>query len=185
MESHSRRVTLPIRQAGRARPGQSLVEFMLALPVFVLLLFAVIDGARGMYAYVALSNAASLGAHTAAETVSQNSAFGQPSQTTYNSFLSSVVASVRGQLGIVKVDLSTTATADTSGSNTIDVHNSSITITGHGSDGSQYLYNGTTSKYDETSVQCTMTATFQPVLLSLFFPNGIKMQTTGSVEYPL
>jgi Flp pilus assembly protein TadG len=49
-----------------ARPdrsrGQTLVEFALVLPIFLLLLFAVIDGGRYIYLSSALSNAAREGA---------------------------------------------------------------------------------------------------------------------------
>ena len=52
------------RQRGSAaRPrGQTLVEFALVLPVFLLLLFAVIDGGRYVFLSSAMSNAAREGA---------------------------------------------------------------------------------------------------------------------------
>ena len=52
-----------------ARPnprGQSLVEFALVLPVFLLILFGVIDGARLIYTNSQLSQAAREGARVAA-----------------------------------------------------------------------------------------------------------------------
>lgn len=57
----STRPVLPTfrRTAGR---GQTLVEFALVLPIFVLLLFAVIDGGRYIFLSSALSNAAREGA---------------------------------------------------------------------------------------------------------------------------
>ena len=57
----STRPTLPTsrRRAGR---GQTLVEFALVFPIFILLLFAVIDGGRYIFLSSALSNAAREGA---------------------------------------------------------------------------------------------------------------------------
>lgn len=41
-----------------ARRGQSLVEFALILPIFLLVLFGIIDLGRGVYAYNTIQNAA-------------------------------------------------------------------------------------------------------------------------------
>jgi hypothetical protein len=46
--------------------GQTLVEFALVLPVFILLLFGLIDGSRYVYMNIVLSQAAREGARTAA-----------------------------------------------------------------------------------------------------------------------
>lgn len=55
-----------IRRSKRQRTrGQSLVEFALVLPVFLLMLFGLIDGARYVFASNALSNAAREGARKA------------------------------------------------------------------------------------------------------------------------
>jgi Flp pilus assembly protein TadG len=51
----------PARRGHRSR-GQSLVEFALVLPIFLFLLFAVIDGGRYVYLNSSLSNAAREGA---------------------------------------------------------------------------------------------------------------------------
>lgn len=51
----------PFQDGGR-RQGQSLVEFALVLPIFLLLLFAVIDGGRYVYVNSTISNAAREGA---------------------------------------------------------------------------------------------------------------------------
>lgn len=53
--------TIRARSARRSR-GQSLVEFALVLPIFLFLLFAVIDGGRYVYLNSSLSNAAREGA---------------------------------------------------------------------------------------------------------------------------
>jgi hypothetical protein len=54
--------------AGRRRhsPGQTLVEFALVFPVFVLLFFGVIDGGRAIYMNTVVSQAAREGARLAA-----------------------------------------------------------------------------------------------------------------------
>jgi Flp pilus assembly protein TadG len=55
-------------QRSRRHPsrGQSLVEFALVLPVFLLMLFGLFDGARYVFVSNAISNAAREGARTAA-----------------------------------------------------------------------------------------------------------------------
>jgi Flp pilus assembly protein TadG len=53
-----------LRRRVRAR-GQSLVEFALVFPVFIFLLFTVIDGGRFVFANSAVSNAAREGARLA------------------------------------------------------------------------------------------------------------------------
>lgn len=45
--------------------GQSLVEFALILPIFLLLLFGIIDLGRGVYAYNTIQNAAREGTRVA------------------------------------------------------------------------------------------------------------------------
>lgn len=57
------------RIAGRLRKteaGQALVEFTLILPIFLLLLFAIVDFGRGFYTWVLVTNAAREGARMAA-----------------------------------------------------------------------------------------------------------------------
>jgi hypothetical protein len=53
------------RAASRRTHGQSLVEFALILPIFLLLFFAVVDGARYVYMSSVLSQAAREGARLA------------------------------------------------------------------------------------------------------------------------
>lgn len=48
------------------RPAQSLVEFAIVVPLFLLLLFAVIDFSRLLFTYISLSNATREMARTAA-----------------------------------------------------------------------------------------------------------------------
>lgn len=59
------------RAARRLRPcrgesGQTLVEFSLVLPIFLVLLFALVDFGRGYYSWVLVTNAAREGARAAA-----------------------------------------------------------------------------------------------------------------------
>jgi Flp pilus assembly protein TadG len=63
--------------------GQSLVEFALVLPLFLLLVFALIDFTRLMYTYVSLSNAAREMARVAAVTTNWSSA---NAVTTFNNY---------------------------------------------------------------------------------------------------
>ncbi len=51
--------------ASRDRRGQSMVEFALVLPIFVLILVGIFDFGRGIYAFNTISNAAREGARLA------------------------------------------------------------------------------------------------------------------------
>lgn len=55
-----------MRRGDEGRSGQSLVEFALVLPIFILMLFGVLDVGRLVYANAALSQAAREGARLAA-----------------------------------------------------------------------------------------------------------------------
>lgn len=54
-----------LAKKGRIPRGQSLVEFALVLPIFLLLLFGLIDGGRLVYMHTVLSQAAREGARVA------------------------------------------------------------------------------------------------------------------------
>lgn len=54
------------RRYGRGERGQSLVEFVLVLPVFLLLLFAIIDFGMGFHAWLTVTNSAREGARLGA-----------------------------------------------------------------------------------------------------------------------
>ena len=54
------------RGRGSAERGQGLAEFALIFPIVVLLLIAVFDIGRGVYAYTSIANAARMGARVAA-----------------------------------------------------------------------------------------------------------------------
>ncbi len=58
-------MTAVIWRSRRRTTGQSLVEFALVLPVFLLLLFGLIDGARLIFQHTVLSQAAREGARVA------------------------------------------------------------------------------------------------------------------------
>ncbi len=53
---------VPRRRHGRGERGQSLVEFVLVLPIFLLLLFAIIDFGMGFHAWITVTNASREGA---------------------------------------------------------------------------------------------------------------------------
>ena len=50
---------------GNRRRGQALAEFALVVPLFLILVFGIVDFARGIFAYSVLSNAAREGARYA------------------------------------------------------------------------------------------------------------------------
>jgi len=54
------------RARGRGRRGQAMVEFALVIPIFLLLLVAIFDLGRAVFAYNTLTNAAREGARLAA-----------------------------------------------------------------------------------------------------------------------
>jgi Flp pilus assembly protein TadG len=50
------------RQRGKGEDGQSLVEFALVLPIFLLVLFAIVDFGMAFHAWIAVTNSAREGA---------------------------------------------------------------------------------------------------------------------------
>src|SRR5262245_43328868 len=66
MGFRAHRATGERRDAGEHDEGQSLVEFAIALPIFLLALFGVIDAGRLVYVNSALSQAAREGARLGA-----------------------------------------------------------------------------------------------------------------------
>jgi Flp pilus assembly protein TadG len=58
-------MALPLRRRSRRSRGQALVEFALVLPVFLLILFGIIDAGRLIYTYNTIANAARDGARVA------------------------------------------------------------------------------------------------------------------------
>ena len=75
------------RRAGNER-GQALVEFALVLPIFVLLLVAIFDLGRAVFAYNTLTNAAREGARMAI----------------VNQYKPSIVARAKQQTAIVELN---------------------------------------------------------------------------------
>jgi Flp pilus assembly protein TadG len=63
---------LPGRQKREKSRGQTLVEFALILPVFLVLTLGVVDGARVFSAYIAITNGAREGALFAAQSTNYN-----------------------------------------------------------------------------------------------------------------
>jgi Flp pilus assembly protein TadG len=57
---------MSLRNRGGSQRGQGLAEFALVFPIIVLLLVAVFDIGRGVYAYTSIANAARQGARVAA-----------------------------------------------------------------------------------------------------------------------
>ena len=54
------------RARGRGERGQSLVEFALLLPIFLILLFAIVDFGLGLNAWITITNSAREGARVGA-----------------------------------------------------------------------------------------------------------------------
>ena len=54
------------RARGRGERGQSLVEFALLLPIFLILLFAIVDFGLGLNAWITITNSAREGARAGA-----------------------------------------------------------------------------------------------------------------------
>jgi Flp pilus assembly protein TadG len=54
------------RKRGRGERGQGLVEFVLVLPIFLLLVFAIIDFGMGFHAWLTVTNSAREGARLGA-----------------------------------------------------------------------------------------------------------------------
>src|SRR6188768_107415 len=76
------------RRDAASRRGQALVEFALVLPIFILLLVAIFDLGRAVFAYNTLTNAAREGARIAI----------------VNQYQPSIVARAKSQTNIVELD---------------------------------------------------------------------------------
>jgi Flp pilus assembly protein TadG len=70
------------RRRGAPRRGQALVEFALVLPIFILLLVAIFDLGRAVFAYNTLTNAAREGARMAIVNQYQPSIIARAKQST-------------------------------------------------------------------------------------------------------
>jgi Flp pilus assembly protein TadG len=62
-QARRRRLLRTLRESDA---GQSLVEFSMILPIFLILLFALVDFGRGFYSWMVITNAAREGARAAA-----------------------------------------------------------------------------------------------------------------------
>jgi Flp pilus assembly protein TadG len=88
--------------AARAEVGQSLVEFAMILPIFLVLLFALADFGRGFYAWMIVTNAAREGARSAAV---QDNATTIDSKI-YGSFCSNGSSPTKGTCSIWPISIS-------------------------------------------------------------------------------
>lgn len=100
-----RRIT---RRGGKAEGGQSLVEFAFVLPIFLLVLFAIIDFGMAFHAWIAVSSSAREGGRLAAVHPSLEAAgspcFGE------GSLAQCIEDRVRDTAGNIGDDLSVTVT---------------------------------------------------------------------------
>jgi Flp pilus assembly protein TadG len=76
------------RDGGRSQRGQGLTEFALVIPIFLLLVVALFDLGRAVFAYNTLTNAAREGARIAI----------------VNQYTPTIVARAKGQTNIVELD---------------------------------------------------------------------------------
>jgi Flp pilus assembly protein TadG len=65
-QAKRRPVKRVLRRFRDSEKGQALVEFTMVLPMFLLLLFALVDFGRGFYTWIVVTNAAREGARVAA-----------------------------------------------------------------------------------------------------------------------
>jgi Flp pilus assembly protein TadG len=79
---------LPTRTRGHGQRGQGLTEFALVIPIFLLLVVALFDLGRAVFAYNTLTNAAREGARIAI----------------VNQYTPSIVARAKSQTNIVELD---------------------------------------------------------------------------------
>ena len=91
--------------------GQALVEFTLLVPIFLLLLFAIVDFGMGFYSYITVTNAAREGARLGAVQGTQQQIIDRVFQTSdltnEGTNMSVTVTNAQGQPGqsvVVKVD---------------------------------------------------------------------------------
>jgi Flp pilus assembly protein TadG len=102
---------LPGRQAGtRSDAGQSLVEFALVVPIFLILVFAIVDFGMGFHALITVTNSAREGARIGAigaDGMTIESRVRNTADTLEQGRLSVTVTNAQGQPGesvVVDVD---------------------------------------------------------------------------------
>ena len=104
----------------RLTGGQALVEFAIALPVFVLLVFGLIDGGRLVIGYTTLENASRAGARVAIVNQSNDTSCG--SERTFKCVASEHTAA----LGVQPTDIADLAPLDAA---TCEADGCAVTVT--------------------------------------------------------
>lgn len=84
-----RRMVSGVRNWRRTEAGQSLVEFSLVLPIFLVLVFSLVDFGRAFYTWMIITNAAREGARAGAVQLDENGI----NQKLYASFCSNYPSS--------------------------------------------------------------------------------------------
>jgi Flp pilus assembly protein TadG len=148
------------KRADRQRHGQSLVEFALILPLFVLLIVGVFDLGRAFFAYIAISNAAREGARVVTF---------WPEKTEIND----VNIAVENEIG---------------NDSLVDVDNiASIVIECVDPDTTNFFVVSTDEELSdcatENSVIVTVTYT-QTLILSFFFPEPLMLKRSAEMMVP-
>ena len=95
---------------GKGERGQALVEFALIVPIFLLLVFAIVDFGMGFHAWITVTNAAREGARVGAVGADSATIQGKVTDTTVSLDAASVTTTVTnaqgapGEAVTVKVD---------------------------------------------------------------------------------
>ena len=153
------------RSRRNKRRGQALVEFALVIPIFLLLLIALFDVGRAVFAYNTLTNAAREGARLAI--VNQDKA--------------SVLARAKGQTAIVELN-------DPSA----DVHYYQVAADGSPDLANACPSGGAPSVANPVAVGCLAVVSFEatyrpltPIISNILFGSGVtfKAQSVLTVEY--
>ena len=159
-----------------------MVELALTLPMFMMLVFTVIDIGRGVYAYVAMTNAARQSGRAAVIYLEglQVASGSSPSQSQWNGLLQSAIAAARPDMPIVPVDTSGTASLSTDSGSVMSVYNTNFSVTGLPD-----LYDSTSGSYDLTTLRVSINYTFHPLLTTFLPIISLPLQATSSTTYPL
>jgi Flp pilus assembly protein TadG len=137
-------------------PGQSLVEFALILPIFVLLLVGVFDLGRAFFSFIAITNAAREGTRVVTF---------WPGKTTVDNVLTAINTEI-GTSPMVDVGNIT--------SRVIECGNPSAIVT------TDAQLQACTS---EQPIRVTITYSFEPIL-SFFFPDNLTLRRTAEMMIP-
>lgn len=154
----------------RTSLGQTMVEFALILPAFMMLTVGVLDVARAAWAYVSLQDAVREGTRTAITIPLTPSGNGLTSSTTTGVVASALVAAP--YLGLDSSQLGSVTTCGTG-----PLKNNTFTLSAV--DG-----NGNAEYCHPAAVTLTATYTFQPIVSLLLGQGSVAMSATSTTYEP-